>query len=87
MRICTGFPTDVGLLVGQQFGTTFNISKELLREREQAICTIYGHKLQHTVNELRYYPFGSLKTDRSRLPPCQDAAYKHIRRSNYQAAI
>ena len=71
----------------QQFDTTFNISKELLREREQAICTTYGHKQQHNVNELRYYLFGSLTADPSILPPCQDASYKHIMCSNYQAAI
>ena len=68
----------------QQLGTTFNISNELLRE---AICAIYGHKQHHNVNELRYYLSGSLTTDPSRLPPCQDATYKHIMRSNYQAAI
>ena len=68
----------------QQLGTALNISNELLRE---AICAIYGHKQQHNVNELRYYPFGSLTTDPSRLPSCQDATYKHIMRSIYQAAI
>ena len=48
-----------------------------------------GIKQQHNVNELRYYLFGSLTTDPSRLPPppCQDAVYKHIMRSSYQAAI
>ena len=71
----------------QQLGTTFNISNELLKEGEQAICTIYGPKQQQNVNELRYYPFGSLTTDSSRLPPCQDAVYKHIMRSSYQAEI
>ena len=55
----------------QQLGTTFNMSNELLRE---AIGAIYGHK--H-----RYYPFGSLTTDPSCLPSCQDATYKH----NYYA--
>ena len=49
----------------QQPGTTFNISNELLRE---AICAIYGHKQQHNVSELRYYLFGSLTADPSRLP-------------------
>ena len=49
------------------------------------MCIIYGQ--QHNVNELRYYPFGSLTKDPSRLPPCEDAVYKHIMRSNYQAAI
>ena len=68
----------------QQLGTTFNIPNELLRE---AICAIYGHKQQHNVNELRYHLFGSLTSDPSRLPPCQDATYKHIMRSNYQAEI
>ena len=63
-----------------QLGTTFNISNELLREGEKVICAIYGHKQQHNVNELRHYLFGSLTTDPSRLPPCQDATYKHIMR-------
>ena len=67
-----------------QLGTTFNISNELLKV---AIGAIYGHKQQHNVNELRYYLFGLLTTDLSCLPPCQDATYKHIMRSNYQAAI
>ena len=39
----------------QQLGTTFNISNELLKEGEQAIYTIYGHKQQHNVSEFRYY--------------------------------
>ena len=66
----------------QQLGTTFNMSNELLRE---AIFAIYGHKQHHNVNELRCYLSGSLTTDPSRIPPCQDATYKHIMRSNYQA--
>ena len=31
--------------------------------------------------------FGSLTTDPSRLPPCQDATYKHIMRYNYEAEM
>ena len=56
----------------QQLDTILNISNELLREAEQAIRTIY--KQQHNINELRYYLFGSLTTDPSRLPLCQDVA-------------
>ena len=33
----------------QQLGTTFNISNELLREGEEAMGVIYGHKQQHNV--------------------------------------
>ena len=51
---------DTALFI--QLGTTFNISKELLREGEQAICTIYVHEQQHNVSEMRYCPFGSLNT-------------------------
>ena len=45
---------------------------------------LYEHKQQHDVNELIYL-FGSLTTDPSRLPPCQDATYKHIMRSDFPA--
>ena len=57
------------------------------RKGEQAISPIYGHKQHLYVNDFKFYLFGSFTTDPSRLPPCQDAVYKHIMRSNYQAAI
>ena len=37
--------------------------------------------------DINDYLLGSLTTDPSRLPPCQDAAYKYIMHANYQAAI
>ncbi len=62
-------------------------STELFQAGEAAICNLYGYKGVNNVNQLRLNMFGSSTTDPCKLPPCKDAATKHILRANYQAAI
>lgn len=70
-----------------QLGRSFVANENLLTAGEAAICSLYGSKQDHDVNKVRYAMFGSKTTDPSKLPPCQDACQKHIKRANYQAAI
>ena len=71
-----------------QLGRDMDITADLIKAGESAICTLYGRKEhQLDINKVRLDMFGSHTTDPCKLPPCKNASEKHIQRANYQAGI
>ena len=72
-----------------QSGKEDDVSNEFYELSEQFVCTLYGRKEDHDVNDVRckMYCAKRGKCEANQLPPCKSSLRKHVQRANYQCRI